>query len=138
MENASKALLMAGGVLLALMILALVVYVATYMGNMADSQDTKLVAEQLAEFNKSYEAYNKTRLYGTDVLTVYNKAKSEKDYIIEIEAIDKDENSMTIENTKDFKRTIFTCTDIDSDGKAIEYNKDGRIKSMEFKQIVVD
>ena len=74
MENASKALIIAGGVLLAIMILALLVYMGTAMTDMAESQDRKLAAQQLEEFNKSYLAYNKTRMYGTDVITVVNKA----------------------------------------------------------------
>lgn len=74
MENASKALLIAGGILLAMMILALLVYVGTSMSDIAGIQDRKREAQQLENFNKTYEAYNKTRMYGTDVITVVNKA----------------------------------------------------------------
>ena len=74
MENASKALIMAGGILLSIMILSLLVYVGTSMSDMAESQDRKLLTQQIEEFNKGYLAYNKTRLYGTDVITVVNKA----------------------------------------------------------------
>lgn len=74
MENASKALLIAGGILLALMTLSLIVYVSTSTTRMAEAQDAKKASEELAAFNASYEAYNKTRMYGTDVITVINKA----------------------------------------------------------------
>lgn len=74
MENASKALLIAGGILLALMTLSLIVYVSTSTTRMAEAQDAKKAAEELSAFNASYEAYNKTRMYGTDVITVVNKA----------------------------------------------------------------
>lgn len=74
MENASKALIIAGGILLAMMILALMVYVGTIMTDMAESEDRRTLAEQTAEFNKSYLSYNKSRIYGTDVITVVNKA----------------------------------------------------------------
>lgn len=74
MENAAKALLIAGGILLALMTLSLIVYVSTSTTRMAEAQDAKKAAEELAAFNASYEAYNKTRMYGTDVITVVNKA----------------------------------------------------------------
>ena len=74
MENASKALLIAGGILLALMTLSLIVYVSTSTTRMAEAQDAKKASEELAAFNASYEAYNKTRMYGTDVITVVNKA----------------------------------------------------------------
>lgn len=74
MENASKALIIAGGVLLAMMILALLLYVASSVTDMAEAQDRKVLTEQIEEFNKSYLAYNKKRMYGTDVITVVNKA----------------------------------------------------------------
>lgn len=74
MENAAKALLIAGGILLALMTLSLIVYVSTSTTRMAEAQDEKKAAEELSAFNASYEAYNKTRMYGTDVITVVNKA----------------------------------------------------------------
>lgn len=74
MENASKALLIAGGILLALMTLSLIVYVSTSTTRMVEAQDAKKVAEELAAFNASYEAYNKRLMYGTDVITVINKA----------------------------------------------------------------
>ncbi len=73
MENASKALIIAGGMLLAMMLLAMIVYVGSSMGDMAESQDRKIATEQLKEFNETYLAYNKTRMYGTDVITVVNK-----------------------------------------------------------------
>lgn len=74
MENASKALIIAGGILLAMMILALMVYLGTSITDMAESEDKRTLAEQTEEFNKSYLSYNKSRVYGTDVITVVNKA----------------------------------------------------------------
>ncbi len=133
MENASKALLIAGGVLLSMMILALVVYVGTSMGDMAESQDRKKAAEQLAEFNRGYEVYNKTRMYGTDVLTVFNKAKDENDYSIEITAIDENGNNISIQNNHDFKISVFKCVE-----EEIGYdNETGRINKMVFRKIEI-
>ncbi len=74
MENASKALLIAGGVLLAMMILAIMVYVFGSMSDFAESQDRTAATQEIVEFNKGYEAYNKQRMYGTDVISVVNKA----------------------------------------------------------------
>ena len=65
MENAAKALVIAGGILLALMTLSLIVYLSTATNRMAQAQDDKVAAEQLA--------YNKTRLYGTEMISVANK-----------------------------------------------------------------
>lgn len=133
MENASKALIIAGGILITLMILALVLYVGRSMGDMADSQDRRLAAQQLVEFNKSYEAYNKTRMYGTDVLSVYNKANNEKEHIIEVKAVDQYGNEILVENSDEFKRFVFKCLE-----EEIKYNGEtGVISKMVFKKIEI-
>ncbi len=72
MENASKALIMAGGIFLAIIILTLGVYVYTSIHGIANSQDSKKLQEQLVAFNKKYESYNKSIMYGADVITVIN------------------------------------------------------------------
>ena len=74
MENASKALIIAGGILLALLILSVLIYVGTTLSNMANQQNQSKQLEQTAEFNRTYEAYNRSRLYGTDVISVVNRA----------------------------------------------------------------
>ena len=74
MENASKALIMAGGVLLAIMILSLLVSVGISMSDMVGAQDEKTATQQVQQFNESYLAYNKSKMYGIDVITVVNKA----------------------------------------------------------------
>ena len=74
MENASKALLIAGGILLALLTISLVMIMYNNLQSMQNAQEQKLATEQLLAFNKEYEAYNKSLLYGTDVITVVNKA----------------------------------------------------------------
>lgn len=112
MENASKALLIAGGILLAMMILALLVYVGTSMSDMEGAQNRKREAQQLENFNKTYEAYNKTRMYGTDVITVVNKAidyntkldTDEENYYINIIIIPKE----TFETTEQIITTYST------------------------------
>ena len=74
MENASKALIIAGGVLLAIIILSVVIYMSTSLTRIADQQDKNTLAKQITAFNKEYEAYNKKRMYGTDIITIVNKA----------------------------------------------------------------
>lgn len=139
MENASKALIIAGGILLAMMILALMVYLGTSITDMAESEDKRTLAEQTEEFNKSYLSYNKSRVYGTDVITVYNKAKDNNEkyknnsnYRVEIIVLDESDRIISVENTQDFKMSIFTSEEPG-------YNNDtGRINKMTFKKIDVD
>lgn len=74
MENAAKALIIAGGILIAIMTLSVLVYASTSRTRIAQAQVEKKAAEELAKFNREYESYNKDRLYGVDVITVMNKA----------------------------------------------------------------
>lgn len=74
MENASKALLMAGGILIALLIVALLVYSFGSMSSYFTQNEKEQEAEQLEAFNKQYEAYHKKLLRGTEVISVVNKA----------------------------------------------------------------
>lgn len=72
MENASKALIMAGGVLISLIIIALLVI---FFNNLSDLQNTKLTSEeveQAAEFNKQYDVYARN-VYGSELLSLANK-----------------------------------------------------------------
>ena len=74
MENAAKAILIAGGILIGLMTLTLLVYAGTATRRMEQAQHDKSETEKIAKFNMEFEAYNKHRLYGIDVITVINKA----------------------------------------------------------------
>lgn len=73
MENTSKALLIAGGVLIALLVLSLLVLgYNSLTGYMSSDTESKKV-EQLAKFNASYEAYARSGVRGNELLTLMNK-----------------------------------------------------------------
>ncbi len=76
MENASKALLIAGGVLLAVIILSVMIYSYVHMQSLERAKAEVLRAEELAAFNREFESYNKKNMYGTDIISVVNKANS--------------------------------------------------------------
>lgn len=76
MENASKALLMAGGVLISIIIIGVLILGYNQWRAIPQEQEEALKTEQLAKFNREYEAYNKQKLYGTDIISVINKAVS--------------------------------------------------------------
>lgn len=81
MENASKALVMAGGILIAIMILAALAYAAGQWGLIPQAVEQSKEAQQLAKFNQEYESYNKDVMYGSDVVSVLNKAISNNSVI---------------------------------------------------------
>ena len=79
MENASKALSIAAGVLLGVMLLALIVYFFSSLGAAPQEKADAMSVEQLAAFNMEYEVYNKSMMYGVDVISCLNKAKDNND-----------------------------------------------------------
>lgn len=83
MENAAKALEMAAGVLLAVLIMALVSYFFSSIKNYPEQEDSLKDVEQLASFNREYEVYDKTAMYGTDVISCLNKVKNNNEKYVE-------------------------------------------------------
>lgn len=74
MENAAKALTIAGGVLIAIIVVATLWYSFQQWGILPQAKADSEKISQEVEFNKEFESYNKQNLYGTDVITVINKA----------------------------------------------------------------
>ena len=76
MENASKALVMAGTILISLMIITALVLsynsFSNYEKSKEETKDTKL----LENFNNQYEIYNRKNIKGTDIISVVNKAQA--------------------------------------------------------------
>lgn len=76
MENASKALIIAGGILIAIMVASIFVYLFTTYGRYAENMYDRINQRQLTEANNEYTKYegaSDNTIY--DVVTVANKAK---------------------------------------------------------------
>lgn len=73
MENASKALLIAGGVLIALIIMSLLVVAFTKIGDYQKAQSEGSRDSQLAEFNRDFERYTEDDIRGVDIVSLINK-----------------------------------------------------------------
>ena len=74
MENATKAIIMAGGILIAIIIISIFYFVFNQTGDLVGEATTDTQQKELEDFNKSFEAYNKKIMYGTDIISVLNKA----------------------------------------------------------------
>ena len=72
MENASKALIMAGGVLIGILILSLIAFSYRQLVELARLDHEKTVVEQQTNYNAQWEKYNGT-IYGTDVMSMANQ-----------------------------------------------------------------
>jgi hypothetical protein len=124
MENASKALLIAGGVLIAILIVSVLVVTLNIVNSNQKTREKALATEQLAEFNQKYESYNKKALRGTDIITLKNMAKSEGNAVTVKVTNGTEEIDVSIEKNK---TAIFACT-------KVEYNN-GRISALTFQKI---
>ena len=107
MENASKALLMAGGVLIAIIIISLLVRTYGNIGRFQRQQLSAEEAEQLEEFNKEYTKYQGQYVYGTEVITVINKA-ADSDYDIRVSIRFMDDYTYSRVAYKNGKKTTKT------------------------------
>lgn len=153
MENASKALIIAGGILVGLIIIGLLVIVLTNVGAFNKGAEEIKQSEQIAAFNKQFESYNKQILRGAEVATVINKIRNnnktfednidyqikwkiilEEDAFVPLTKGEYNENNYkrykeVTENASQFtkfKELYFKCT-------KMEYNsKTGRVENIEF------
>lgn len=163
MENATKALLMAGGILIGIMIATFMVLVLHKGGQMSAEHDSQLSDQTLLDFNSQFEVYNVPDNDFFDVITVVNlaydvnaKSLAGDGIIVEINAGAKtyrlpDDDTKTEKNKmwdgstpKDiYAELIPIFAPLQDSGKrkykfpctAIEYSQaTGRVNKMIFKQ----
>ena len=76
MENASKALIMAGGVLIGILIISLAVYLFADFGTTSAEINKENAERQLEQFNTQFSTYlNRTNITGYELVSVVNLAK---------------------------------------------------------------
>lgn len=76
MDNTVDALQMAAGLIFGVLLLAALVYVFNIISNSENTKQEMAVVEQSTEFNKKYLAFDKTSMYGTDLISVLSMAIS--------------------------------------------------------------
>lgn len=76
MENATKALMIAGGLLFSIIVLGLFMLMFTKLREYPIEMEQQKRVEELAMFNREYEAYQQEKLYGTELISVINKVIS--------------------------------------------------------------
>ena len=73
MENVSKALMIAGGMLIAIMVISLIIVLWNQMSGYFAEQHSATIVEQIAEFNAQFENYNGKDIRGNELISVMNK-----------------------------------------------------------------
>ena len=162
MENASKALIMAGGMLIGILILSLAAYLFITFGYQASKVGDRVKEQQIEKFNSDYNVYAESdNITIYDVITVANRAKT---YNTKNELTKTDYNYITVSllgasiNAK--YKNLESCSDddyqtlLEADREKItqsevdagkylvkytckseefEYNEEGRIKKVVFR-----
>ena len=140
MENASKALLMAGGILIALLIIGSLVLLFSNLQDYQNKTDVSTKQSQVAKFNNQFEPYNKKDLTLMELKSIYNKIISNNTKYPEYKI---ESNIITAGNTV-YPNIATSFSEIDETDKQnkifecikIEYNNpDGRISKMDFKDV---
>lgn len=143
MENATRALTMAGGILIALMILGALFLMFNNLSSYQNQNDTSTKSTQIAEFNNQFEPYNKKdNLTLMELHSVYNKVNSNNtknpeykiEMIYEFNSNHEDRNlkenfksNFTAIEEAEKMNSTFSCINIENKGV------DGRISKIVFE-----
>lgn len=73
MENATKALLIAGSVFLALLVIGALMLVLNSINDYQYGKEKDTLTKQTVEFNNLYLSYNRTKVRGTDMVSLMNR-----------------------------------------------------------------
>lgn len=90
MENASKALTIAGGMMIAIAVVGLLIFGFQKLRSYQSTQDESVKTQQVAEFNNQLEAYNKQVVPGYQMLSLAH-------YVIDLNKRSEDEKFDKIE-----------------------------------------
>lgn len=113
MENATKALEIAAGVLLSVLILGMLTYGFSQLSSIKQTEDDNERLEKAGEFNADYETYNRDGVYGSEVLSLANKIENYNNKDPEADGYSKIELSVTLNNVSGnqyFKDTTYNTS----------------------------
>ena len=141
MENASKALLIAGGILISMLVISIGVYLFANYRGLATSHEQTMQADEIREFNVNFEKFEgRTDITIQEIVTLANFAKQyEEQTGIHIQVILSGEGDLTLhddiisliqENSTEpgtNKNKNFKCVKIE------DKNEDGKIDLISFR-----
>lgn len=107
MENATKALEIAGGVLIALIILGAIVYFYNNLVELKKTEEDVKTEKQATDFNKDYEVYNRKDVYGSELLSIANKMHDYNSKEADEKGYARIELNATFNNKSDIFKTYY-------------------------------
>lgn len=131
MENATKALLMAGGILLGILIISLAVTIFRNTGNVTKTYSATLRQEEITTFNTNFTKYIDKDLTIHEVVTIYNFAESngvtvnttvDISKIGEIVKNEQDQSKIQNKKLKNIYKITLPLNAYDSDGLISKIN----------------
>ena len=134
MENISKALMIAAGVLISILVISIGVYLFVNYGNIGSSYDKNMEAIDIQKFNSNFTKFQgRNNITIHEIITLVNFVKQYKEetgidikvYLTSDELKDND-NITLIEN---YSTKHFECTNIE------DKDNDGKIDFIIFKDI---
>lgn len=156
MENASNALMMAGGVLIAILLVGIIVVSFNGAADLAKTYDSRISSSSLQDFNNNFEKYLDREVDIQDIITMTHFAKNyntqneltdgDSIYItVECENIRNLEKKTDDELIKIMQENTFVHDDSGNENrelyqkyecKSIEYNEEtGTVTKITFKKI---
>lgn len=131
MENASKALILAGGVLISLLILGALLLMFNNLTTYQASKSQSVAEADVSRFNNQFETYNRNGIRGSDMVSLVNRVIS---YNIENEqdGYEKMQISIKIANNRNEIKEKFSYDTTSDFPKLIRtsYNQDNIVSTL--------
>lgn len=147
MENASKALIMAAGILVGILIISLAVYLFADLGGTSAKINKQVEQQKIVQFNSQFTSYIEKELTIYDVVTILGYAQENNKYYegsndeqIQVilknktiteyseeqkkQLIESDQNNLANNELKKYKLQE----------KNIKYNKNGKVTEITFTE----
>lgn len=129
MENASKALLMAGGILLTMLVVTVLMYAFGLVSEYQANKDRLREIEEVAKFNQQFTGYERNDVLGYEVLSLVNKVI---DYN-QRHSFKGNETTSSVGNTDQFKHITVKIKMYDNSiGDSIINPDDGKVSKAEL------
>lgn len=160
MENATKALIIAGGMLIAMLIVGLLVFGYTQLRQYQQTAYDEESTRKLADFNERFEAYNRTTVRGYQIISLgnlvydtniryadyqgyedvavqvkgltnlYDSNRSPDEKVDLVNFVQETYNRLNGDQKNAVKEAYFECT-------GVTYGVSGRVTRMEFSNVKV-
>ena len=157
MENASKALIMAGGILVGILVMSLFIYLIVSFGATSDKLHEQNAQTQINQFNTQFTIYtDKENITIYDIISVANLARENNEqtneYFITIKLREKNKSEVSLTDTS-INLISKIKENVDAAGGegeysessiknlqrykvlSIQYDDTGRIKTIIFKYV---